>query len=76
VSTGKAEGFAYTERGGDVVITHHGAKATVLRGSAARRFLEAVKRHDPQLVMAKATGNFKRGNEREAGSHPRNQERR
>ena len=48
----------------------------MLRGSAARRFLEAVKRHDPQLVMAKATGNFKRGNEREAGSHPRNQERR
>jgi hypothetical protein len=76
VGTGKAEGFAYTERGGDVVITHHGAKATVLRGSAARRFLEAVERDDPQLVMAKATGNFKRRNEREARSNSRNRRRR
>jgi hypothetical protein len=30
---GDAKGFAYdVQRGGDVVITHHGKRATVLRG--------------------------------------------
>lgn len=66
------KGFEYAERGGEVLITHRGAPATILRGSAARRFLEDVARDDPQMVMAKATGNFKRGNERVARSHPRN----
>ena len=36
------EGFAYEARGGDVVITHHGRRATVLRGAAASRFLADV----------------------------------
>jgi hypothetical protein len=31
---------------------------------------------DPQLVMARWTGNYKRGNERVAGEHPRNRGRR
>jgi hypothetical protein len=69
---GPPEGFEYAERCGEVVISHRGAKATILRGSAARRFLEDVARDDPQMVMAKTTGNFKRGNERVARSHPRN----
>jgi hypothetical protein len=76
VGSGGPEGFEYAERGGDVVIRHRGAKATILRGSAARRFLEDVARDDPQIVMAKATGNFKRGNERVAANHPRNRARR
>jgi hypothetical protein len=70
------EGFEYAERGGEVVIRHRGATATILRGDAARRFLEDVAREDPQTVMAKATGNFKRGNERVAANHPRNRARR
>jgi hypothetical protein len=58
-------GFEYVERkNGEVVITHHGRHASTLRGSAARKFLDRVTRGDPQEVMARATGNYKRGNER------------
>ncbi|MGH8952249.1 MAG: hypothetical protein ACRDX9_12560 [Acidimicrobiia bacterium] len=40
---------------------------TTLRGEAAGRFLSRVAEGDPQQVMARATGNYKRGNERAAG---------
>ncbi len=70
---GDASGFAYdVGRGGDVVITHHGKRATVLRGPRAQEFLDEVKGGDPQQVMARWTGNYKRGNERTARQHPRN----
>lgn len=69
---GRPEGFAFERRGDEVVITHHGKKATMLRGEAARRFLDDVERDDPQLVMARVTGNYRRGNERTARQHPRN----
>jgi hypothetical protein len=66
-------GFEYRVRkDGDVVIHRHGRQVTVLRGQAATRFLADVERRDPQEVMAKATGNYRRGNERAAGEHPRN----
>jgi hypothetical protein len=65
-------GFDYEVRGGDVVISHHGRRATVLRGESAREFLVAVERGDPQQLMARATGNYKRGNERAGKRHPRN----
>ena len=65
--------FEYRVRkDGDVVIHHHGRQVTVLRGKAATRFLADVERRDPQEVMARATGNYRRGNERQAGAHPRN----
>ena len=65
--------FEYRVRkDGDVVIHHHGRQAAVLRGAAATRFLADVERRDPQEVMARATGNYRRGNERQAGAHPRN----
>lgn len=65
--------FEYRVRkDGDVVIHHHGRQATVLRGAAATRFLADVARQDPQLVMARVTGNYRRGNERTAAQHPRN----
>lgn len=68
-----AEGFSYVVRkNGDVVISHHGRVATTVRGTAALDFLDAVAAGDPQAVMARATGNYKRGNERQARSHPRN----
>lgn len=58
-------GFEWQQRkNGDVVITHHGRQATVLRGSAADRFVAAVVDGDAQAVMARVTGNYKRGNER------------
>jgi hypothetical protein len=68
-----AHGFAYAnDHNGEVVITHHGKRAVVLRGSRAAQFLAQVN-DDPQNVMARWTGNYKRGNERTAGQHPRNQ---
>jgi hypothetical protein len=69
---GDASGFAFSQRGDTVVITHRGRTAATLRGSAAARFLEDVERDDPQQVMARATGDYKRGNERTARDHPRN----
>lgn len=68
----RAEGFDYSLRGDDVVITHHNRKATVLRGAAAAQFLSRVEHGDPQLLMARATGQYAHGNERTAGLHPRN----
>lgn len=66
------DGFDYTLRGGDVVITHHGRTATTLRGARAAAFLEDVEVGDPQELMARLTGNYRRGNERQARNHPRN----
>ena len=69
------EGFDYETRGGEVVVTHHGRRATVLRGTAAARFLAEVEDlgdDDLQELMARVTGNYRRGNERTARNHPRN----
>lgn len=55
---------------GTVRIAYQGKVVTTLAGKEAVRFLQRVDGVDPgqaQLVMAKATGNFKRGNEREPG---------
>lgn len=52
---------------GTVTIFWHGKPVTVLRGANAARFLariDGASEEVAQLVMAKATGNFKRGNER------------
>ena len=63
-------GFDYVARpDGTVRITHHGKQATVLRGPRAAEFLAEVD-DDPQLVMARWTGNYKRGNERTSKNHP------
>lgn len=51
-------------------IDWKGRTVTVLKGVGARRLLERVDGADPetvQLLLAKATGNFKHGNERPAG---------
>jgi hypothetical protein len=70
---GVAEGFEYRERSdGSVVIFHHGRAATTLRGGRAAQFQAEVEDGDPQEVMARWTGNYKRGNERTAQRHPRN----
>ncbi len=70
---GGPTGFEYRVTGsGDVVITHHGRPATTLRGRAAASFLSEVDGGDPQEIMARVTGNYRRGNERTAKNHPRN----
>ncbi|MDG4827356.1 hypothetical protein O7635_36395 [Asanoa sp. WMMD1127] len=67
-----AHGFTYEERAdGSVVILHHGRPATTLRGGRAAEFLAEVDA-DPQGVMARWTGNYRRGNERMGKNHPRN----
>lgn len=65
-------GFDFVVRGAEVVITHHGRVATILRGNRAAGFLEDVESTDPQELMARLTGNYRRGNERKAREHPRN----
>ena len=69
-------GFTYRQRKGGVVeLLHRGRLATTLRGAAAGEFLAEVESCPPadaQQLMARLTGNYKRGNERLAKSHPRN----
>lgn len=72
---GSPESFDYRVVGDDVLISHHGRHATTLRGATAARFLAEVESADPQELMARLTGNYKRGNERTAKNHPRNQRR-
>ena len=69
---GRPEGFEFEERGAEVVVWHHGRRATVLRGQRAAEFLDEVQTGDPQELMARVTGNYRRGNERQARQHPRN----
>lgn len=65
--------FEFTAVRGEVLITHRGRPATTLRGVAAERFLTDIENEDLQELMARVTGNYKRGNERTARNHPRNQ---
>lgn len=54
---------------GRIGLSCEGREVKVLRGKEAERFLSRVQGADPfeaQLQMARATGNFKRGNERVA----------
>lgn len=69
---GAANEFEYEVRSdGSVIITHHGRKATVLRGARAEDF-RGDTRADPQGAMARWAGNYKHRNERTAKQHPRN----
>ncbi len=74
--SGHAGGFAHdVRRDGSVVLTHHRAHATTLRGSRATEFLAEVcdaSDERAQESMARWTGNYKHGNERQARQHPRN----
>ncbi|HUF53713.1 MAG TPA: hypothetical protein VMR52_08075 [Dehalococcoidia bacterium] len=71
-----AAGFTYqVVASGDVKIFHGGTLATTLRGPAATNFLgKAAGASDAarQQLMARLTGDYKRGNERKARNHPRN----
>lgn len=64
-------GFTYrAQKDGTVRIARNGRVVTTLAGKAAGRFLARVAIADDaeaQLVMAKMTGNYKRGNERRTG---------
>ncbi len=68
-------GFSYqATKGGDVLIRRDGRIVTQLRKDAAREFLadaEGARLQEQQELMARYTGNYKRGNERLAERHPR-----
>lgn len=62
------EPFSWFARAdGAIVIRYHQAPVTLLRGRSAERFATRIASADgaaAQQLMARATGNFKRGNER------------
>jgi hypothetical protein len=51
-----------------VLVSHDGRQVVALSGLDARRVIDRLERagdeEAEQMVLAKATGNFKRGNER------------
>lgn len=50
-----------------VFISWHGKQVTILSGKKSEEFIDNIEDadfHERQLIMAKATGNFKRGNEK------------
>ena len=63
------EPFSYTVRKGDVVdLRFHGRSVKTLKAKQATQFLDRIERldtHNAQLLMARVTGQFKMGNERE-----------
>ena len=67
------EPFTYRAlKGGRVMLFYEGRAVETLTGRVATRFLEQVVQATPpqaQVLMARATKNFKRGNER-AGKQP------
>ena len=62
------EVFTYRVSKDDKVFIYwRGKQVTILKGKEAQRFISRIEHsndQEAQLVMAKATGNFKRGNER------------
>lgn len=69
-------GFSYrASKSGEVLVRHRGRSATTLRGTAAECFLQEMAdagHAEQQQIMARVTGNYRRGNERLAKNHPRN----
>lgn len=61
------EVFSYFQtKDGKVFICWYGKQVKTLKGPEALRFIEKIvslDHHDAQLLMARLTGNFKRGNE-------------
>jgi hypothetical protein len=62
------EQFSYrTTKDRKVLIYWQGRRVVVLKGARADKLIAGLPRKDPeeqQLTLARATGNFKRGNER------------
>ena len=69
------EPFSWLTRAdGAIVIRYHDAPVTLLRGNAAEKFTARISGAEPraaQQLMARATGNFKRGNERKGTQQAR-----
>lgn len=61
--------FSYRiSKDGTVFISWHSKQVKIIRGDKAQDFIRAIQDQtgkEAQLIMAKETGNFKRGNERQ-----------
>ena len=70
------EGFTYAvNQKGVLTIWHHGRLATTIgskKASATVVKLESLNEEGQQQLMARLTGNYKRGNEGVAKGHQRN----
>ncbi|MDF1539521.1 MAG: hypothetical protein P1Q69_11535 [Candidatus Thorarchaeota archaeon] len=69
------EPYSWTESKGAIRIYWNDTLATILRKDRASEFLSMISEVDAkeaQLIMAKITGNFKRGNERNPTRKQRN----
>ena len=54
-------------KGGTIIVSYYGRPVTTLRDGEAAKFaarVEGLDDREAQLLMARVTGNFKRGNER------------
>jgi len=72
----KEEPFSYrVSKNNTVFLDYYGKQVKILKGKEAEKFLEklnvASDTHESQLIMAKVTGNFKRGNERDGSKNDR-----
>jgi len=59
--------YTWKQVNGTIHIFWHGRRAIILRKERAQSFLSKISEADvkeKQLIIAKLTGNFKRGNER------------
>ncbi|MBB5019316.1 hypothetical protein HNQ59_002614 [Chitinivorax tropicus] len=69
-------GFSYHARkNGEVEVRRQGKVVSLLRGRDAAAFLAKVEAGDEaaaQQLLARITGNYRRGNERLASHHARN----
>ncbi|WP_042148488.1 hypothetical protein [Paucisalibacillus sp. EB02] len=66
------EPFNYrVTKGNTVFLDYNGRQVKILKGKEAEKFLKRIRvannTKEAQLIMAKITGNFKRGNERKTG---------
>lgn len=70
-----ALGFSYhLRKSGELQILRQGREVGLLRGAQAAALLAKLRSatgDEAQQLMAKATGNYKRGNEGSARQHPR-----
>lgn len=65
-------GSSFEENRAELRILRNGKIVTILRGKQASEFVSkvsALSNHDQQQLMARVTGNYKRGNERLAKKH-------
>ena len=60
VQRGRPSGFTFEVRGKEVVISHHGVEAAVLRGERAHQFMRDTQTGDPQRLMARIAASFRR----------------